>query len=241
MNLRQVIVMMKIFLMGVRESPDAPLVEELVSDDKLTAITIKGKAAHDIGGGKNVLSLRPSRILLEDMLPLGEEPKEGKLLVKELLKLVSLILRFCTLSRRHLQLADADGISSLPTTKIFEQLSLMGVQFLYRENNQIGICGSSAQISYSDLVADETVHKERGDSVERAATTATSLDAELGQWTMKQTKQIYGAAYTRLIKKVKKLEKIVKSSQARRRARIVVFDDERYLEITSNRGGRELN
>ncbi|GKB26118.1 hypothetical protein Tco_0865519 [Tanacetum coccineum] len=28
--------------------------------------------------------------------------------------------------RRHLQLADADGISSLPTTKIFEQLSLMG-------------------------------------------------------------------------------------------------------------------
>ncbi|GJW30530.1 putative ribonuclease H-like domain-containing protein [Tanacetum coccineum] len=29
--------------------------------------------------------------------------------------------------RRHLQLADADGISSLPTTEIFEQLSLMGL------------------------------------------------------------------------------------------------------------------
>ncbi|GJX13654.1 hypothetical protein Tco_0205412 [Tanacetum coccineum] len=28
--------------------------------------------------------------------------------------------------RRHLQLADADDISSLPTTEIFEQLSLMG-------------------------------------------------------------------------------------------------------------------
>ncbi|GKD15685.1 hypothetical protein Tco_1200092 [Tanacetum coccineum] len=28
------------------------------------------------------------------------------------------------------------------------------------------------------LVADKTVHEERGDSVERAATTATSLDAE---------------------------------------------------------------
>ncbi|GKE77304.1 hypothetical protein Tco_1543424, partial [Tanacetum coccineum] len=28
------------------------------------------------------------------------------------------------------------------------------------------------------LVADETVHKERGDSMERAATTATSLDSE---------------------------------------------------------------
>ncbi|GJX39726.1 ribonuclease H-like domain-containing protein [Tanacetum coccineum] len=32
-----------------------------------------------------------SRNLMEDMLPLGEEPKKGKLLVKELLKLVSLI------------------------------------------------------------------------------------------------------------------------------------------------------
>ncbi|GJU35084.1 hypothetical protein Tco_1183438 [Tanacetum coccineum] len=31
------------------------------------------------------------------------------------------------------------------------------------------------------LVADETVHEERGDSVERAATTATSLDAEQGR------------------------------------------------------------
>ncbi|GJT70542.1 hypothetical protein Tco_0746218 [Tanacetum coccineum] len=28
--------------------------------------------------------------------------------------------------RRHLQLADADGISSLPNTEIFEQLTLMG-------------------------------------------------------------------------------------------------------------------
>ncbi|GKD76247.1 hypothetical protein Tco_1334529, partial [Tanacetum coccineum] len=29
-------------------------------------------------------------------------------------------------------------------------------------------------------IADETVHEERGDSVERDATTATSLDAEQG-------------------------------------------------------------
>ncbi|GJR58131.1 hypothetical protein Tco_1500293 [Tanacetum coccineum] len=31
--------------------------------------------------------------------------------------------------RRHLQLADADGISLLPNTKIFEQLTLMGYVF----------------------------------------------------------------------------------------------------------------
>ncbi|GKE74311.1 hypothetical protein Tco_1536352, partial [Tanacetum coccineum] len=53
---------------------------------------------------------------------------------------------------------------------------------------------------------------------------------------LKQTNQIYGAAYTRLIKKVKKLEKTVKSSQARRRARIVISDDEDDLEDPSKQG-----
>ncbi|GJY45059.1 hypothetical protein Tco_0433272 [Tanacetum coccineum] len=48
-----------------------------------------------------------------------------------------------------------------------------------------------------------------------------SLEADL-----KQTKQVYGAAYTKLIIKVKKLEKIVKTSHSRRRAKIVVSDDE---------------
>ncbi|GJT03055.1 ribonuclease H-like domain-containing protein, partial [Tanacetum coccineum] len=45
---------------------------------------------HMTGNMSYLLDLRNLR---EDMLPLGEEPKEGKLLVKELLKLVSLILR----------------------------------------------------------------------------------------------------------------------------------------------------
>ncbi|GKE06177.1 hypothetical protein Tco_1398195, partial [Tanacetum coccineum] len=53
---------------------------------------------------------------------------------------------------------------------------------------------------------------------------------------LKQTKQLYGAAYTRLIKKVKNLEKIVKSSQARRRAKIVISNDEDDLEDPSKQG-----
>ncbi|GJU72736.1 putative ribonuclease H-like domain-containing protein [Tanacetum coccineum] len=53
---------------------------------------------------------------------------------------------------------------------------------------------------------------------------------------LKQTKQIYGVAYTRLIKKVKNLEKIVKSSQARRRAKIVVYGEEDDLEDPSKYG-----
>ncbi|GKE07656.1 hypothetical protein Tco_1399674 [Tanacetum coccineum] len=43
---------------------------------------------------------------------------------------------------------------------------------------------------------------------------------------LRQAKQVYGAAYTKLIMKVKKLEKIVKSNKARRRAKIVVSDNE---------------
>ncbi|GJY22769.1 hypothetical protein Tco_0396427 [Tanacetum coccineum] len=56
----------------------------------------------------------------------------------------------------------------------------------------------------------------------------TSLEAELAQ-----TKQTYGTALTKLIKKVKKLEQTVKSTQARRRFRIVISDDEEGLEDPS--------
>ncbi|GJX48806.1 hypothetical protein Tco_0273996 [Tanacetum coccineum] len=69
----------------------------------------------------------------------------------------------------------------------------------------------------------------------------TSLRVESLKTDLKQTKQIYGVAYTRHIKKVKKLEKIVKSSQARRRARIVVFDDEDDLEDPSKREDVEVS
>ncbi|GKG27738.1 hypothetical protein Tco_0406065, partial [Tanacetum coccineum] len=58
-----------------------------------------------------------------------------------------------------------------------------------------------------------------------------SLEADL-----KQTKKVYGAAYTKLIIKVKKLEKTVKSSQARRRVKIVALDDEEDSEDSSKHG-----
>ncbi|GJU61729.1 hypothetical protein Tco_1243564 [Tanacetum coccineum] len=66
--------------------------------------------------------------------------------------------------------------------------------------------------------------------------TTLSKKVESLETDLKQTNQIYGAAYTRFIKKVKKLEKIAKSSQAQRRARIVVSDDEDDLEDPSKQG-----
>ncbi|GJZ90680.1 hypothetical protein Tco_0662607 [Tanacetum coccineum] len=88
------------------------------------------------------------------------------------------------------------------------------------------------------LVADETASTGVDVRYRGATTTFTGLEAGQGsveslETDLKQTKQIYGAAFTKLIKKVKKLEKTVKSSQARRRTRIVVFDDEDALEDPS--------
>ncbi|GJT92526.1 hypothetical protein Tco_1081371 [Tanacetum coccineum] len=112
---------------------------------------------------------------------------------------------------------------------------------------------------------DEAVHQERGDSVERAATTATSLEAVQDsrgniprsdedsmtlqelialctnrvlalETDLKQTNKVYGTAYTKLIMKVKKLEKTIKTSQARRRAKIVVSDDDMDSKDSSKQG-----
>ncbi|GJZ48964.1 putative ribonuclease H-like domain-containing protein [Tanacetum coccineum] len=138
-------------------------------------------------------------------------------------------------------------------------------------------------------VGDEAVHKEVGDRMERAATTASSLEAEqsndpplsrvntlgsgedsmklmelmahctklseLGslslhgltdlctsqskkvarlEFELKQTKLTYNAALTKLIKRVKKLEQTIKTNQARRRAKVVISDDEEAEEDPSN-------
>ncbi|GJY37514.1 hypothetical protein Tco_0422892 [Tanacetum coccineum] len=281
--------------------------------------------------------------------------------------------------RRHLQLANVDGISVLPTTEMFDQFSLMGnmkrgfsgehtplfpsmLAIQAEEGEGSGhpsepqpppspaqptneepipnVVSSSHQKTQTPRqalnqvtelpqtsepipnVPDEAVYEEWDDRVERATTTAASLDAEQasgninrtqsttipnvplpqgvgaggsprcqeamggsiaqtrservptpprdsplprvhtlgsdeGSMTLqeltvlcttlskkvesleadlKQTKQVYGAAYTKLIMKVKKLEKTVKTSHSRRRAKIVVSDDEEDSEDSSKQG-----
>ncbi|GJS11606.1 hypothetical protein Tco_0368402 [Tanacetum coccineum] len=58
-----------------------------------------------------------------------------------------------------------------------------------------------------------------------------SLESEL-----KQTKQTYHAALTKLIKRVKKLEQTIKISQARRRAKVVISDVKEDEEDPSKQG-----
>ncbi|GKE57673.1 hypothetical protein Tco_1496858, partial [Tanacetum coccineum] len=63
--------------------------------------------------------------------------------------------------RRYLQLEDAEGVDYLPNSTIFEQLTLMGLK----------------TTSWNEF-SNEAVHKVLGDSLVRAATTASSLKAE---------------------------------------------------------------
>nr|GEU30885.1 hypothetical protein [Tanacetum cinerariifolium] len=71
---------------------------------------------------------------------------------------------------RHLKLADADGISTLPTAKNFEQLALMRVKS-----------------NVPSSVADEAITKEMHDGLGRATTTASSLEAEQGSGNISKT------------------------------------------------------
>ncbi|GKA06391.1 hypothetical protein Tco_0685615 [Tanacetum coccineum] len=81
------------------------------------------------------------------------------------------------------------------------------------------------------LIADETVHEERGDSVERVATTATSLDAEHGSGGSPRRQDTMGdrPAQTRVLDlenvkdaqalEIKKLKKRVKKLESKKKSR----------------------
>ncbi|GJX16961.1 hypothetical protein Tco_0217793 [Tanacetum coccineum] len=58
---------------------------------------------------------------------------------------------------------------------------------------------------------------------------------------LKQTKKTYGVAFTKHIKKVKTLEKTIKSSKARRRAQFVVSDDKEEDSFNQGRKIAEIN
>ncbi|GJT74371.1 retrovirus-related pol polyprotein from transposon TNT 1-94 [Tanacetum coccineum] len=66
--------------------------------------------------------------------------------------------------------------------------------------------------------------------------TSLSKKVEGLEFELKQTKQTYSTALTKLILRVKKLEHIVKASKSRRRVRVVECDDEEDLEDPSKQG-----
>ncbi|GJV24903.1 hypothetical protein Tco_1377598 [Tanacetum coccineum] len=141
--------------------------------------------------------------------------------------------------RRHLKLEDSDGISTLPTPEIFEQLALMGVRF-YRVKDQQSQLKEAATMPYdSPLSRVYSLRSDEGSMILNELTvlcTTLSKKVETLESDLKQTKLTYGVAYTKLIVKVKKLEHKVKSSKARRMVRLVISDDEDNPKDPSKQG-----
>ncbi|GJT84565.1 hypothetical protein Tco_1066282 [Tanacetum coccineum] len=104
--------------------------------------------------------------------------------------------------RRHLQLANVDGISSLPNTEIFEQLTLIGSDEGSKKLNEL------TKLCTNYMTKSPALRKG-----------------------LKQTKKVYGKALTKLVKKVKYLEDKLKSTLVRRKAMMVISDDEEDLVL----------
>ncbi|GKC58139.1 hypothetical protein Tco_1085737 [Tanacetum coccineum] len=104
--------------------------------------------------------------------------------------------------RRHLKLEDSDGISTLPNTKIFEQLALMG--------STVPIESHHTPTSAPSMPHDSPlprVHSHGSDEGSMTLHELTILCTTLSkkveslESNLKQTKLTYGATYTKLIMK----------------------------------------
>ncbi|GKB60416.1 hypothetical protein Tco_0916602 [Tanacetum coccineum] len=209
--------------------------------------------------------------------------------------------------RRHLQLADADGISSLPNTEIFEQLTLIGYvsnddKLTFQKGEHVPLFDTmllhdqpgqgegptlTVESQHTPIASPTTSQPTTSQPMSsqeqpfqlpttKPITTASSPplnetiipqtpssmphDSPLsGGYTpgsdegskklneltelctklfdkvislekdLTQTKKVYGKALTKLVKKVKHLEDKLKSTTERRKARMVISDDEEDL------------
>ncbi|GKE46949.1 hypothetical protein Tco_1478207 [Tanacetum coccineum] len=160
--------------------------------------------------------------------------------------------------KRHLKLEDYDGISTLPNTEIFKQLALMGISkgyngvdiplfptmliqgLIFQGMQTTHVVEEATTMPYDSalpkvhsLISDEgsmTLHELT------VLCTTLSKKVESLEYDLNQIKLTYGAPYTKLIMKVKKLENIIKSSKAKRRVRLIVSEDEGDLEDPSKQG-----
>ncbi|GKC09367.1 hypothetical protein Tco_1000977 [Tanacetum coccineum] len=119
--------------------------------------------------------------------------------------------------RRDLQLADEEGVDCLPNSTIFEQLTLMG-------------CLSPKILPEYWILSNEAVHKELGDSLVRAATTAL-LRRELGQW----LKRLYKVGLTAKVESSDNKESL--GEDASKQGRIDAIDVDEEITLVSVHDG----
>ncbi|GKC19616.1 putative ribonuclease H-like domain-containing protein [Tanacetum coccineum] len=167
--------------------------------------------------------------------------------------------------RRHLKLEDNGGLTTLPNSEIFKQLSLMGAPETSPSRIRSSPSLSPQHTSVSTPLTSQppntqptpdveeaipmphespfhSVHSLRHDEGSLSLNELTDLctllsnKVQSSETELKETKQTYNSALTQLIRRVKKLEHIMKASKSRRRVRVVESDDEEDLEDHSKQG-----
>ncbi|GKB82367.1 hypothetical protein Tco_0949262 [Tanacetum coccineum] len=142
--------------------------------------------------------------------------------------------------RRHLKLEDHDGITSITNSEIFEQLALMG----YQANSDKLTFQKEYHVPSPNESPLHAVHSHGSDEgslkLIELMNLVTKLSERIGvlEDDLKRTKQTYSAAFTKLILRIKKLESKVKTGKARKRARVVLSEDE---EDDSSKQGRKIS
>ncbi|GJU21063.1 putative ribonuclease H-like domain-containing protein [Tanacetum coccineum] len=127
--------------------------------------------------------------------------------------------------RRHLKLEDSDGAPSTSQPHLSPTL-----RSYIRQETKVPRSSSPPHTNIADKAASTCMDVRYGGD----ATTVTGLKAGQGgvdlvvdlETYMTQTKKVYGAAFTKLIKKVKRLEKKDKLSKSRRKLRLVLSNEE---------------
>ncbi|GKC03198.1 hypothetical protein Tco_0994808 [Tanacetum coccineum] len=101
-----------------------------------------------------------SRNLMEDMLPLGEEPKEGKLLVKELLKLYKESIKYTVHSTMETDLAKHIFMPQVERCSLIDSSSknaiMLNHNLLDAERNDRILLMLHLKATHADFFGDET-------------------------------------------------------------------------------------
>ncbi|GKE69682.1 hypothetical protein Tco_1527754, partial [Tanacetum coccineum] len=164
--------------------------------------------------------------------------------------------------KRHLKLEDNGGITTLPNSEIFEQLALIGAPetspskitsspSLSPQHTPVSTSSTSQPPNTQPtptakeavpMTHESPLHSvyslgcdENSVSLNDVTDLCTSLSKKVGalENELQQTKKTYSTAIIKLILRVKKLEQKVKTTKARRKARIVLSED---VEDSSKQG-----
>ncbi|GKB52229.1 hypothetical protein Tco_0902982, partial [Tanacetum coccineum] len=155
--------------------------------------------------------------------------------------------------RRHLKLEDSEGLSSLPNAEMFEQLANMGITSspsLSPQTHQSSPSPHSIDTTHhieepTKMPHESTLHsvhslgRDEGSlSLNELTVLCTSLSKKVAslESELKPIKETYSTALTKLILRVKKLEKQVQTTNSKRKPKIVLSEDEDAAKDPSNQG-----